>query len=97
MGLRSTFRPRIGPFRFNTGRRGVTSVSVGEGPFRFRLWGRDRSPGLSSVDLPGPVSWRPNGGHYARPAQARQQPIPQRPQRPSSADVPGPLYRPSGN
>lgn len=59
-GLRSTYRPRIGPFTLNTSTKtGVSSVSVGLGPARFKVWNRNGNTGLSSVDLPGPVSYRP--------------------------------------
>ena len=60
MGLRSTFRPNFGPFAVNTGRdMRPSSVTLKIGPFRYRLWSRRSRRGLSSVDLPGPVSYRP--------------------------------------
>lgn len=59
-GVRSTYRPRIGPLTLNTSARtGLSSVSIGTGPLRFKLWDRRGNTGLSSVDLPGPISWRP--------------------------------------
>lgn len=59
-GLRSTYRPRVGPFQINTSAHsGVSSVSVGAGPLRYKVWDRKGATGLSSVDLPGPISWRP--------------------------------------
>lgn len=59
MGFRSTYRPSVGPFRFNTGTHGLTSITVKLGPFSYRLWSRTKKPGVSSIDLPGPVSYRP--------------------------------------
>jgi Protein of unknown function (DUF4236) len=58
MSLRVTARPRIGPLRINTGRSGITSVTLKLGPVSWRLWSRTSRTGLSSVDLPGPLSWR---------------------------------------
>lgn len=59
-GMRSTYRPRVGPFTINTSTRtGVSSVSVGAGPLRYKVWDRKGNTGLSSVDLPGPISYRP--------------------------------------
>jgi hypothetical protein len=59
MALRVTARPGLGPLRFNTGTRGLTSVTLKLGPVSWRLWSRTGRAGLSSVDLPGPVSYRP--------------------------------------
>lgn len=60
-GVRSTYRPRIGPLTLNTSARtGLSSVSVGVGPVRAKLWDRRGHTGVSSVDLPGPISWRPS-------------------------------------
>lgn len=61
MPLRSTYRPRVFGVRVNTGRRGVTSVSKRVGPVTFR-WRPGRGVGVSSVDPPGPVSWRARAG-----------------------------------
>lgn len=62
-GVRSTYRPTVGPFTFNTSAQtGLSSVSVGAGPARFRVWDRSGNTGLSSVDLPGPISYRPSRG-----------------------------------
>lgn len=58
MALRMTARPRIGPIRINTSTRGVSSVTLKLGPISWRLWSRTGYRGLSSVDLPGPWSWR---------------------------------------
>jgi TRAP-type C4-dicarboxylate transport system permease small subunit len=58
MSFRITARPKAGPFRFNTGTRGLTSVTLKLGPVSWRLWSRTGRTGLSSVDLPGPLSWR---------------------------------------
>lgn len=61
MGLRNTGRTNIGPLTVNysaTGR--PSSVSLGMGPVRFRVWSRQQTPGVSSIDLPGPWSYRPN-------------------------------------
>jgi hypothetical protein len=60
MGLRSTFRPRVGPFAVNTDKAlRPTSVTFKLGPLTYRLWSRRSRRGVSSVDLPGPWSWRP--------------------------------------
>lgn len=59
MGLRSTFRPRVGPFAVNTDKTlQPTSVTFKLGPLTYRLWSRRSRQGVSSVDLPGPWSWR---------------------------------------
>jgi len=59
-GMRSTYRPSFGPFTLNTSTRtGASSVSLNAGPLRFKLWDRKGNRGLSSVDLPGPISYRP--------------------------------------
>jgi hypothetical protein len=58
MSFRITARPKVGPFRFNAGTRGLTSVTFTLGPVSWRLWSRTGRTGLSSVDLPGPLSWR---------------------------------------
>lgn len=72
MGLRSTFRPRFGPFAVNTGTKGVTSVSMRVLGVTVRLWDRRGRRGVSSIDLPGPVSYRPSladsPGPQANPA-----------------------------
>lgn len=52
MGIRFTKRPRVGPFRFNIGKRGLSSVSFILGPFT-----RNLRSGRNTVDLPGPFSW----------------------------------------
>lgn len=73
-GMRSTYRPKVGPFQLNTSaQNGLSSVSVGTGPARFRVWDRQGHTGLSSVDLPGPISWRPS----RRNAKAQQERQPQ--------------------
>lgn len=59
-GLRSTYRPRVGPFVLNTSTRtGLSSVSLDAGPVRYKVWDRQGNTGVSSVDLPGPISYRP--------------------------------------
>ncbi len=68
MGLRSTYRPALGPLRFNTGREGLTSIALALGPITLRLWSSDNAePGVSSVDLPGPISVRPRRRTRERP------------------------------
>lgn len=60
MGLRSTFRPTFGPFQINTGRdMKPTSVTLKIGPLRYRVWSKRSQNGISSIDLPGPISYRP--------------------------------------
>jgi|GEM_PF-2887521 len=62
MGFRNTGRTTIGPISVNYAASGrPSSVSIGLGPARFRLWSqRGDSAGLSSLDLPGPWSYRPS-------------------------------------
>lgn len=57
--FRSTFRPQFGPVQVNTGMHGVTSVNLRLLGVTFRLWSRDGKQGVSSVDLPGPISYQP--------------------------------------
>lgn len=60
MGLRSTFRPRIGPFALNFNKSfQLASVTMRMFGVTYRLWSRTTKRGVSSVDLPGPVSYRP--------------------------------------
>lgn len=59
MGIRFTRRFRVGPFVLNAGLRGLSSVSLRLGPVSWRLWSRHHERGVSSVDLPGPLSYRP--------------------------------------
>lgn len=60
MGLRSTYRPKLGPIAFNTStKHGLTSVTIRLFGATYRLWGRDKKRGVTSVDLPGPLSYRP--------------------------------------
>ena len=66
MRVRSTYRPKIGPFRINTGRRGVSSISTKVGPFTLRLWSRTKQGGVSSVNLPGPLVAEPTGRRRSR-------------------------------
>ncbi|WP_261554168.1 DUF4236 domain-containing protein [Frankia tisae] len=61
MGLRYTRRPRYGPFYVNVSERGVSSVTLKLGRISWRVWSRNRRGGLSSVDLPGPFSYRREG------------------------------------
>ena len=66
MGIRSTFRPTFGPLQMNTNKSlRPTSLTVRIGPLRYRLWGRKRPTGVSSLNLPGPFSYRP-AEHGAR-------------------------------
>ncbi|MCM3925388.1 DUF4236 domain-containing protein [Frankia sp. AiPs1] len=61
MGLRYTRRPRYGPFHVNVSEQGVSSVTLKLGRVSWRVWSRHRRGGLSSVDLPGPFSYRREG------------------------------------
>ncbi|MBL7490116.1 DUF4236 domain-containing protein [Frankia sp. AgB1.9] len=58
MGLRYTRRPKIGPFHMNVGEHGVSSVTLKLGRVSWRVWSKRGHGGLSSVDLPGPFSYR---------------------------------------
>lgn len=52
-------RKRFGPLRFNYTQNGLSSVTAKVGPATWRLWSRrTHDRGLTSVDLPGPASWR---------------------------------------
>lgn len=91
-GMRSTYRPTVGPFTFNTSTRtGMSSVSVGTGPLRYKVWDRRGKTGLSSVDLPGPISYRPNHGQksprQAQAASAEEAPLTMNPNGPSGAHL----------
>lgn len=55
---RITWRPRLGPLIMNMGRNGPSSLSLAVGPIRYRLWSRTHKQGLSSLDLPGGMSFR---------------------------------------
>jgi hypothetical protein len=63
MGLRYTRRPRYGPFRVNVSEHGVSSVTLKLGRVSWRVWSRRdrRRRGLTSIDLPGPFSYRREG------------------------------------
>lgn len=52
MGMRFRWRPHLGPFYFNVGRRGLSSISLVFGPFTRNLRRK-----TTTVDLPGPFSW----------------------------------------
>lgn len=60
--FRVTWRPRIGPFVMNMGRKGPMSVSADMGPLRYMVWQRNRGFGawFSSFDLPSFLSFRGN-------------------------------------
>lgn len=61
MSFRITTRKRLGPVVLNFGTKGVSSVALALGPVRYRVWSRTGSPqGVTSVNLPGPVSYRPS-------------------------------------
>ena len=45
-------RKKVGPLRFNIGRKGLSSVVVDVGPVNFMAWSRDYSPGVSSIKMP---------------------------------------------
>lgn len=63
-GLRNTGRVNLGPATVNLGKGGApTSVSLHLGPARFRVWdAKGRPSAVTSVDLPGPFSYRPPQG-----------------------------------
>lgn len=61
MGMRNTYRPQIGPFAINfNNKMQVSSVALRLFGTTIRVWSRSGKTGVSSVDLPGPVSYRPN-------------------------------------
>lgn len=78
MPVRVTGRPRFGPLRFNYSIKGLTSIAFKAGPITWRLWSRTGFRGLSSVDLPGPWSWRAPTG---RPNAAQREVLAGRRQR----------------
>lgn len=51
---------RVGPFRINFGKVGVSSVSLKVGMLNFRLWSANGQRGVSSIDTPGLGSFRRN-------------------------------------
>lgn len=52
MGMRFRWRPHLGPFYFNIGKSGLSSVSFVLGPLT-----RNFRRKTTTVDLPGPFSW----------------------------------------
>lgn len=65
--MRITKKSYIGPFVVNWSTRGPSSVAYRLGFLTFRLWSASGSAnGLSSVDLPGPLSWRANRSRSRR-------------------------------
>lgn len=57
--MRITKRQRVGPLQLNFSMRGLSSVTFVAGPLRYRLWSQDFEPGVSSVNLPSMLSFRP--------------------------------------
>lgn len=60
-GVRNTGRIHLGPATINMGSGGLpSSLTVGPKGVRVRVWDRaGHAPGISSVNLPGPYSYRP--------------------------------------
>lgn len=58
--FRVTWRPKLGPFVMNMGRKGPASVSAHLGPLRYMVWQKNRGWGawFSSFDLPSVLSFR---------------------------------------
>lgn len=60
MGFRNTYRPKVGPFTFNFNKRwGLSSATIRLFGVTYRLWSQKQNSGIASVDLPGPLSYRP--------------------------------------
>lgn len=60
MGMRNTFRKKFGPLVINFNRFfQPSSVSLHLFGVTYRLWSQTTTRGVSSVDLPGPYSYRP--------------------------------------
>lgn len=60
MGIRNTYRPKFGPFTLNFNKRfGLSSATIRLFGVTYRLWSKKQNSGLASVDLPGPLSYRP--------------------------------------
>ncbi|KJE19724.1 hypothetical protein FF36_05979 [Frankia torreyi] len=69
MPIRVRAQRRLGPLRATITERGLSSVTLRVGRTSWRLWSRTGGRrGLTSVNLPGPLSWRP----AARPRTAGQ-------------------------
>lgn len=78
MGIHHRRRRKFGPFYLNSGDHGLNSVSLKLGPASFKVWDKKgRKKGLTSVDLPGGYSYRPD----TKPDEAAQ--------RPESSEAPG--------
>lgn len=60
--FRVTKRSNVGPFVVHYSMKGVSSIGFKMGLLTYRLWSRDPNAkrGMTSVDLPGPISYRPN-------------------------------------
>lgn len=71
MGLRNTYKHKLGPFTVNFNKKfGPTSFTFRGAGVTYRIWSRKDKSGVASLDLPGPWSWRPkrkSKGHTPAP------------------------------
>lgn len=67
MGLRNTYRSKIGPFTLNFNKKfGISSATVRLAGVTYRLWSSKKARGVASVDLPGMYSYRPKSKNKAQ-------------------------------
>lgn len=59
MGFTLRKSVKVGPFRFNFGKSGLTSVGIKAGRVSYNRGRNGRR--TTSVDLPGPVNWKSTG------------------------------------
>lgn len=60
MGLRNTYRSKIGPFTLNFNKKfGISSATIRLFGVTYRLWSSKKASGVASIDLPGMYSYRP--------------------------------------
>ncbi|MBC9706014.1 MAG: DUF4236 domain-containing protein [Enterococcus sp.] len=59
MGLRNTYRHKVGPITINfTKKFSPSSVTFRAAGVTYRIWSKRDQSGFAGVDLPGPWSWR---------------------------------------
>ena len=72
MGLRNTYKKKFGPFTINFNKKfGPTSFTIHMFGVTYRIWSKRDQSGISSVDLPGPWSYRPGRKTKATTARER--------------------------
>lgn len=59
MGLRNTYKHKVGPITINfTKKFSPSSVTFRAAGVTYRIWSKRDQSGFAGVDLPGPWSWR---------------------------------------